>query len=147
MASFVDVMSNDIWTEADIVARTEAMIQAAVSAQEQAILSRKMIAFSMGRLIPTADEAALLERFERAAYDAQAAGVAAREDMALLAATMAYEAAAARLGDALLDPEQRAAAEAVIDEASEAVVELFTARLATRGTHPASDLPEQLSDS
>lgn len=95
--SFVNLMANDVWSEADITHRTEALLHGTVSKETELILSRKMIGYSLGLVIPTAQEAADLTVYEAAAYAAQQAGVAARADMALLASVLNYEAAQARL--------------------------------------------------
>lgn len=97
MASFVNLLGNDVWSEADIVNRTEAELHGQVSKEVELILSRKMIGFSLGRMIPTAQEQADLTTYEIAAYRAQQSGIAARADMALLQLALDYEQAQARL--------------------------------------------------
>lgn len=95
--SFVDVMKNDVWSDADITVRTEEMLHSAVSKDDELILSRKMIGYSLGLLIPTSAEAAQLTAYQIAGYTAQTAGVASRADMALLHSTLIYEVAVSRL--------------------------------------------------
>lgn len=96
----VNLLASDVWTEADIVAYTEAMLRSGFPQAQQDILSRKMIGFSMGRIIPTAAEQADLMRFEQLAYEAQAAGRQARADMALLQGALDVEAGVRTLTDA-----------------------------------------------
>lgn len=97
MTSFVNLLGNDVWSEADIVRRTEAELHGVVSKDAELILSRKMIGFSLGRVIPTAQEQAELLVYEMASYQAQQSGIAARADMALLQSALDYEQAQARL--------------------------------------------------
>jgi hypothetical protein len=89
--SFVNLLANDIWSEVDIINRTEAELRAVVSEKEEMILSRKMLGFSLGRMIPTAQEQAELTAFEFASLDAQKSARDARDDMALLQSAMDYE--------------------------------------------------------
>lgn len=103
--SFIDLMANDVWSEADITHRTEAMLHGQVSKEQELILSRKMIGFSLGLVIPTAEEQVELTTYQLAAEAAQQAGVEARADMALLQEVLDYEAAQARLAlPAIIDP-------------------------------------------
>lgn len=95
--SFVNLLGNDLWTEADIVNKTEAELHSVVSKDDELILSRKMIGFSLGRVIPTMEEQAQLMAYETAALAAQQSGIAARADMALLRSAMDVEPAIARL--------------------------------------------------
>lgn len=97
MTSFVNLLGNDVWSEADIIHRTEAQLHGQVSKEDELILSRKMIGFSLGRMIPTAAEQAQLMLYETAAYAAQQSGLSARADMALLQSAMDVEAAQHRL--------------------------------------------------
>ena len=47
--SFVNLFSNDIWSDADITRRTEAMVHSVTPAFEETILTRKVMAASMGQ--------------------------------------------------------------------------------------------------
>lgn len=158
--SFVDLLGRDVWTEADIVARTEALLHSEVSRQEELILSRKMIAFSMGRLVPNAEEGELLGRYELAAYLAQQEGIAARADMALLQGALDVEVAQSRLArdvepatvliddietpnpDAEQDASERAAAQATIDAGGADVLALVELRRPPPAPEPIPE-PEQ----
>lgn len=145
--SFVNLMGNDVWSEADIVNRTEAMIRSVFSDQVVAILNRKATGAALGQYTMTDDERAELARYAQACEDAHQAGNAARADMALLQRALDVEAAQRRLllplyaGPVLLedgtaDPQaeadaaQRAAAQAVIDGATPDVLDLVAARAA-----------------
>lgn len=137
--SFVDLMGNDKWSEADIVRRTEAMVRAEVSADAETILNRKLQGASIGQYVLTPEDQAEINRFNSVVFGAQTAGAEARADMAKLQAVFDYEAAQARLalpvydgpatitdgeGNTVpnpaiaLDAEERTAAQAVIDAAS-----------------------------
>lgn len=153
MTSFVNLFGNDVWSEADIVRRTEAELHGVVSKDAELILSRKMIGFSLGRIIPTPEEQADLILYETAAYQAQQSGIAARTDMALLQSALGYEQALRRLmlpvvtkpamvtvvDDAhahveiinpaiAADEAERAAAQAVLDAASPETLSLVALR-------------------
>lgn len=93
--SFIDLMACDVWSEADIVSRTEAMIAGEFSPQAVAILQRKVTAQMLGMYTMTTTEQAELARYAAVSTEAQAAGLQARADMALLAEVLAVEAGAA----------------------------------------------------
>jgi hypothetical protein len=122
--SFVDLMVNDDWSEADIVNRTEAMVRSHVSVQAERILNRKVLGASRGEYTLSGDEQAELAVFQAISLDAQQAGEAARADMALLRAAWGYEAALQTLGD---DPSD-AQAQAAIDAATVEILELALQR-------------------
>lgn len=137
--SFINLMANDIWTDADITRRTEAMVRTEFSAEAEIILNRKVAGISLGQYMPTEADQIEMARFKAVVDAAHDEGVAARADMALLLETMDYETAMRRLeqpfphSDA---PEEeieedlleRAAAQAVVDAASQDVVDLYDLR-------------------
>lgn len=158
--SFINLLANDVWSEADIINKTEAELHSVVSKEAELILSRKMIGFSLGRIIPTAQEQADLLAYEIASYQAQQSGIAARADMVLLQSALDYERALRRLmlpavtkpamvtvvDDAhahveiinpaiAVDEAERAAAQAVLDAANESTLAL----VALRNSPPAPD--------
>jgi hypothetical protein len=90
--SFVDLMANDVWTDADIVRRTEAIVRGQFSAEDEQILNRKVMGQVLGQYTLTADEQAELGAFAAATEAARQQGAAARADMALLAQAMDVEA-------------------------------------------------------
>lgn len=132
MVSFVDLLANDAWSEADIVHRTEAELHGHVSKETELILSRKMIGFSLGLVIPTSAEQVELTAYQVAAYLAQQSGIEARADMALLQSAMDYERAIARLllpvVEVAEDEIERAAAQAIINEISVEALALIMLR-------------------
>lgn len=94
--SFVNLLGNDVWTEHDIVRRTEAMVRSEFSAEAEAILNRKVNGVAFGLPLSAEDEAEVA-RFRAVVLGAQMAGVEARADMAKLQAVLDYEVALARL--------------------------------------------------
>lgn len=88
--SFINLMADDVWSEADIVNRTEAMVRSKFSAQEEVILNRKVLGASMNFTLSPADQAEVGE-FQATVLAAQFAGQEARADMALLNAVLAFE--------------------------------------------------------
>lgn len=131
--SFVNLLANDIWSEADIVRRTEAMIRSEFSIEAETILNRKVLSSNMGTYVLTPEDQAQMLRYAQVAQAAQDAGMEARADMELLSKTMVYEAAVRRLEqpvieDDIQDEAERADATAIIDDASEEVLALYEQR-------------------
>lgn len=118
--SFVDLMADDRWSEADIVRRTEAMIRSEFSAEAETILNRKVSGMVLGIYAPTEAEQAEMARYQATVEAARVAGNEARADMALLLRVFPLEEAQRRLDrvalvvawDRLQDPE----VEPVVDE-------------------------------
>ena len=102
MTSFINLLANDIWTDADITRRTEAMVRTEFSAEAETILNRKVAGISLNQYTPTPEDLAEMARFRAVVDAAQAAGVAARADMVLLSQTLVYEAAKKRLAKTTL---------------------------------------------
>lgn len=113
MSSFINLMADDVWSDADILRRTEAMIRSEFSAETETILNRKATGAALGQYELTPDDLAEIGRYDQVALAAQAAGVAARADMALLLRVFPLEDAQRRLDrlslagawDRLQDPE------------------------------------------
>ena len=136
--SFVDLMANDRWSDADITARTEAMLRSQFSAVDEQILNRDFTGALSGLAPMTPELQARAAAFKAAAEAARLEGVAARADMALLEQVFALEAAQRRLALPQVEPvlsegaepyvtnqaaidldvAERAAAQAVVDAAS-----------------------------
>jgi len=125
--SFIDLMANDDWSDADILSRTEAMIRAEFSADREFILNRKVSGSLLGQYALALDEQAELAGFAALTNAARSAGIQAKADMALLRETWAVEAAQAAF---LTDPED-SDAQAVVDAASPEAISLALQRLAT----------------
>jgi hypothetical protein len=146
--SFISLLANDIWPDADITRRTEAMVRTEFSQEAETILNRKVAGMSLGQYVPTQDDLDEMARFKVVVDAAHDEGVAARADMALLLDTMAYETAMKRLAQPLppedatdeekaQDAAERAEAQAVVDGASQAVIDLYALR-----NPPAPPAPE-----
>jgi len=95
--SFVDLMADDVWAEADIVRRTEAMIRSEFSLETETILSRKVSGMVLGIYVQTEAEQAEMARYQGVVEAARVAGNEARADMALLLRVFPLEAAQRRL--------------------------------------------------
>lgn len=138
MASFINLMGNDIWSDADIKARLHAEIRSEVSELAETELNRALQGAALGLHTLTPPEQASLMHFKAATDRVATLGLAARADAALLAETMALEVVQARLAqpqpegedeDALaLDTAERAQAQAVVDAASADALALVALR-------------------
>jgi hypothetical protein len=120
MSSFVNLMADDFWSETDIIRRTEAMIRSEFSLELETILNRKVSGMALGTYQPTEQDLADIARYDEVARAAQAAGVAARADMALLLEVFPLEDAQRRLDRPVLsdawDRLQLPEVEPVLDE-------------------------------
>lgn len=144
--SFVNMLANDVWSDQDITNRTEAMVRAVVPLADELVLNRKVQGAALGEYTLTAEDQAQMALLAQAGLAAQQAGIEARADMALLMDVLAVEAAEARLAQPPVAPEldeegnvthqgaidtdveERAAAQAVVDDASEEVMAWVEAR-------------------
>jgi hypothetical protein len=144
--SFVNLIANDVWSETDIVRRTEAMIRSEFSLEAETILNRKVLGITMGTYTPTPAEQAEMARYQAVVEAARDEGNAARADMALLAEVFPLETATRRLALPAVEPEtdedgnvtnaeavaadaaEREAAQAVLDAASPEAIDLFNLR-------------------
>ena len=102
MTSFINLLANDIWSDADITRRTEAMVRTEFSAEAETILNRKVAGISLSQYTPTPEDLAEMARFKEVVDAAHDEGVAARADMVLLSETLVYEAAKTRLAQTTL---------------------------------------------
>lgn len=141
MTSFINLLANDIWPDADITRRTEAMVRTEFSAEAETILNRKVAGISLNQYTPTPEDLAEMARFKEVVDAAHDEGVAARADMALLSQTLVYEAAVRRLAkepipDDIQDEAERSDAQTLIDEATQEVVDLYALR-----NPPQDDVP------
>ena len=128
--SFIDLQGDVVWSEADITARTEALVHAEFSVQEETILNRKVTGTVLGQWQMTPQEQVDLLRYAAVCLQAKQAGVEARADNARLRQALAVEAAQRRLASgAVADPAlTRDQAQAVVDAAPADVQALVTAR-------------------
>jgi hypothetical protein len=94
--SFIDMTKSDVWSEDDIINRTEAIIANKFPKHRLDILSRKVQGQAMGYVL-TAQEQADLMDYQAVCYHAGAEADLARADMALLTAVLAHEVLMRRL--------------------------------------------------
>ena len=82
--SFINLLANDHWSDADMLRRTESMIRSEFSQEAETILNRKAVGMALGTYTPSTEELAEMDRYtivvEAARTELQAAGA----DMALL---------------------------------------------------------------
>lgn len=144
--SFVNLMANDDWSEADIANRTEAILRGQFSVVDEQVLNRKVTGNMLGIYVLDDDDKAQVAAFAAATLAARDAGVQARADMALLRDTWVLEAAMRRLAQPVVEPEvndegvvmnqgavdadqaERAAAQATWDAGSEQAKALYEQR-------------------
>lgn len=120
--SFVNLMASDVWSDADINNRVQAIIRGQFSAEDElkaARLARKSDA--------NADDLAFVAAVDAVIVEAVEEGRQARADNALLVAVLAYE-DAARIVATSEDPDEIDAAQAVIDAATDEVKALVAER-------------------
>lgn len=102
--SFVNLMGNDIWSEADIKSRLHAEVRSEVSELAEAELNRALQGHTMGMHVLTPQEQQGLMRFKAATDRVALLGTQARADMALLAEVLPLEVAFLRLRRPVLEP-------------------------------------------
>ncbi len=130
--SFIDLQGDIVWSEADITARTEAMVHAEFSVQEEIILNRKVTGTVLGQWQMTPSEQGELMRYVAACLQAKQAGAEARADNDRLRQALAVEAALRRLAGADAPALTRDQAQAVVAAAPAEVQALVTARQEAR---------------
>jgi hypothetical protein len=139
--SFINMMANDVWTDADIDNRVRALIRSKVSAEDELKAARLARAASR-----SADDTAFIEFVDASIQAAVDEGRAASADMALLRQVFDVEAAMRRVAMPVVEPvidddgnvtnqdaidadqEERATAQLVIDAASPEAAELIEQR-------------------
>ena len=149
--SIVNLLKNDIWSEADIVNAGRAAIYSQISFDRQQELQTIMLGHIAGMRTATMEEMAEIAQVQAVTQAQVIANAAARADMALLNDVLAYEAALERLTCAPItepatimegeievpnpwiahDAQERAEAQDLIDGASEDTLDLYALR------HPA----------
>jgi hypothetical protein len=131
--SFIDLYSNNVFTDAEITRRTELMIRTHFTEEEELILNRKLSAKMSGVYTPTPEEEADFVRFGIVAMQAQQEGIAAKKDNELLKEILRVEPSYLRLREPIVtdDYEDQAAreeAQTVVDSASGEVMEWIEKR-------------------
>ena len=126
--SFIDMMADRIWTDAEITNRTEAMVRAVVSVAEELVLNRKLQGAALGQYTLTPEDRAQMALLAQAGYAAQQEGIAARRDMSVLREVLAVEAAVRALGHPEAREDDLARAQERIDAANAEVMGWVEAR-------------------
>lgn len=154
--SIVNLLKNDIWSEADIINAGRAAIYSQISFDRQQELQTIMLGHIAGMRTATMEEMAEIAQVQAVTQAQVIANAAARADMALLNDVLAYEAALDRLtcapitepatvtvfdahgGSSVIenpaiahDAQERAEAQALIDAATQGTLDLHALR------HPA----------
>lgn len=89
--SFIDLKSNDVWSDADILRRTESMIRSEFSLEEETILNRKALGSALGTYQLTEEEQYELVRYTAVAENARVEYQKAIHDMSVLKQVFVYE--------------------------------------------------------
>lgn len=90
--SYINLLANDVWSEADIVNRGRAEIESVVSAARQSELQTIMLGHIAGMRTATAEEMAEIGQVQAITEATVMANAAARADMTLLLEVMDFEA-------------------------------------------------------
>lgn len=156
--SIVNLLKNDIWSEADIINAGRAAIYSQISFDRQQELQTIMLGHIAGLRTALPAELAEIASVQQVTEAQAVANDEARADMARLLAVMAYEAALERLTCAPItepatimegevevpnpwiahDAQERAEAQALIDAATQDTLDLYALR------HPAP--PEEVTE-
>ena len=102
--SFIDLLSNDVWTDIDITNRTEAMIRSEFPIQAEMILNRKVVGQIGGMYQLTDSEKEELARYQLAVENARQEGIAARYDNELLKSILVLDDNIRRLNQPTVEP-------------------------------------------
>lgn len=82
--SFINLLANDVWSDADMLRRTESMIRSEFSQEAETILNRKAVGMALGTYTPSAEELIEMDRYTTVVEAARVELQAAQADMALL---------------------------------------------------------------
>ena len=97
MASFINLMASDVWSDADIKSRLHAEIRSTIGELAETELNRALQGKMMGLHVLSVSEQASLTLFKTTTDQVAVLGIAARADMLLLNGVLALEAARTRL--------------------------------------------------
>lgn len=149
MASFINLLGNDIWSQQDILNRCRAVIESTVSAARQNELRTIMLGHISQLRTATAAEMEEIMLVKTLTEEAADMVRAATADMELLSSAMAVESAMARISLVvpetedenvlMADTQERSVAQAVIDSATQNVLDL----VGLRAPPPEEPLPEE----
>lgn len=163
--SIINLLKNDVWSEADIVNAGRAVIYSQISFDRQQELQTIMLGHIAGLRAATPDELAEIATVQAVTEAQVIANAEARADMARLNAVLAYEAALQRLAlppvtepatvtvhdeqgapsqianpAIAQDAQARADAQALIDAATQGTLDLFALR------HPPEPEPDEVPE-
>lgn len=91
MTSFINLMANDVWSDADILNRMRSMTNSVASVERQADLRTIFLGHLSRKRVATAPELAEIEQVQAASEASGAAVVQSRLDMILLNKVLALE--------------------------------------------------------
>ena len=132
MTSFVNLMANDVWNEADIKSRLHSEIRSVISEQKENEISRAIQGRLLGMHTLTPEESASIALFKQVSDKVALLAVQARADAVLLSKAMDLELAQNRLTQPATDTEEdiqeRDDASSVIAAAIPSVVALAALR-------------------
>ena len=132
MISFVNLMANDVWSEADIKSRLHSEIRSVISEQKENEISRAIQGRLLGMHTLTPEESASIALFKQVSDKVALLAVQARADAVLLSKTMTLEFAQNRLTQPATETEEdireRDVALAVVAAAIPSVVALAALR-------------------
>lgn len=93
MTSFIDLMADDVWSEADIKARLHAEIRSEISEYAETELNRALQGMALGMHVLNPAEQFSLYKFKQCTDRVAALGNTSRTEMALLSEAMSLESA------------------------------------------------------
>ena len=102
--SFINLLSNEIWSDNDITNRTEAILRSEFPVQAELILNRKVVGQIGGMYQMTDSEKEELTRYQVAVENARQEGIAARYDNELLKSILVLEDNIRRLNQPAVEP-------------------------------------------
>ena len=102
--SFIDMLANHVWTDAEITNRTEAMVRSVMPLADELVLNRKVQGAALGQYTLSEQDQADMERLAQAGMAAQQAGIEARYDMLVLREVWLVEEAGKRLSLPVIEP-------------------------------------------
>lgn len=131
--SFIDLLSNTIWSESDIINRTEAMIASEFPPTRVNILQRKLQGQIVGQYTLTEQESLDVQHYTQVAYLAGVEADSARADNILLSKTIEYEKAKMRFNlpvveDSETDVQERLLAKSILESVEQEVIDLCEIR-------------------
>jgi len=145
MTSFVNLMANDVWSEADIKSRLHAEIRSVISEQKENEISRAIQGRLLGMHTLTPEENASIALFKQVSDKVALLAVQARADAVLLSKAMDLELAQNRLTQPATETEkdiqERDDASSVIAAAIPSVIALADLRKPAL-VEPTAPVPE-----